>query len=58
MEKVGIFYGRLECITAIWSILWPFGNLVALWYIFSRSGILCREKSGNPATYLRAYGLQ
>jgi hypothetical protein len=28
-----------------WHILWPFGNLVALWYIFPRLGKLCREKS-------------
>jgi hypothetical protein len=25
MEKVGIFYGHLEYIVAMWSILWPFG---------------------------------
>jgi hypothetical protein len=30
-------------------LLWPFGNLVAIYYIFStRFGILCQEKSGNP----------
>jgi hypothetical protein len=38
----------------IWNILrpyisWPFANLVAIWYIFPRFGILCQEKSGNPA---------
>jgi hypothetical protein len=32
-ETVGIFYGHLEYITAIWYILWSFGNLVAVWYI-------------------------
>jgi hypothetical protein len=48
MEKVGIFYGHLEYIAAIWYTLWPFGNLVALWYIFTRFGILCKEKSGSP----------
>jgi hypothetical protein len=32
----------LEHFTAFWSILWPFG-------IFPRFGILCQEKSGNPA---------
>jgi hypothetical protein len=47
MEKVGIFFDHLEYITAIWYILWPFGNLVAIWYIFPRSGILSLEKSGN-----------
>jgi hypothetical protein len=49
MEKVGIFFCHLEYITAIWYILWPIGNLVAIWYTFPRFGILCREKSGTPA---------
>jgi hypothetical protein len=49
MEKVGIFFGHLEYIAAIWCILCPFGNLVAIWYIFHRFGILCQEKSDNPA---------
>jgi hypothetical protein len=26
MENIGIFCGRLEYITAIWYILWPFDN--------------------------------
>jgi hypothetical protein len=38
----------LESITAIGYILWPFGNLVVIWYIFPRFGILHPEKSGNP----------
>jgi hypothetical protein len=33
-------------------MLWPFGNLVVIWYIFPRFGILCQEKSGNPALYI------
>jgi hypothetical protein len=33
-------------ITAIWYMY--FGNLVSIWYIFTRYGILCQEKSGNP----------
>jgi hypothetical protein len=45
MEKVGIFLGHL---TAILYILWPFGNLVAIWYSFPHFGVLCQEKSGNP----------
>jgi hypothetical protein len=49
MENIDIFYGRSEYITAIWYILWPLGNLVAVWYSFPRFGILCQEKSGNPA---------
>jgi hypothetical protein len=39
---------------AIWSILWPFGifcghllNVVVMWYIFPRFGMLYKEKSGN-----------
>jgi hypothetical protein len=51
MKKVGIFYGHLEYITAILYILLPFGNLVAVWYIFPHFGILNKEKSGNPAFY-------
>jgi hypothetical protein len=48
MQKAGIFYGRLECITTTWYILWPCGNVVAIWYIFPCFGILCQVKSGNP----------
>jgi hypothetical protein len=41
---------------AFWNILWtfsigtiwPLGNIVVIWYIFSRLGIFCQEKSGNP----------
>jgi hypothetical protein len=44
MEKVGIFYGHLEYTTAIWSILWSFGNLHSgtlvhfppFWYVVAR----------------------
>jgi hypothetical protein len=49
MENIGIFYVHLEYFTAIWYNLWPFGNVDAFWYIFPRFGILCLEKSGNPA---------
>jgi hypothetical protein len=42
---------------AIWNILrlfstfyGHFGNLVAIWYIFPRFGVLCQEKSGNTKT--------
>jgi hypothetical protein len=34
--------------TAIRCILWPLDNVVVIWYIFPRFGILCQEKSGNP----------
>jgi hypothetical protein len=40
MVMVGIFYG-------FWYILWPFDNLVAIWYIFPRFGILYPEKPVN-----------
>jgi hypothetical protein len=43
MEKVGIFYIHLKYNTAIWYILWPLGNLVAIWYVFPRLGILCQK---------------
>jgi hypothetical protein len=50
MENAVIFtYGHLEYFRVIWYILWPFGNVVVIWYIFPRFGILCQEKSGNPA---------
>jgi hypothetical protein len=49
MEKVGIFFGRLEYIAAIWYMLWPFSNIEVIYYIFPSFGILCQEKSGTPA---------
>jgi hypothetical protein len=56
MENAGIFHGRLEFLTVIRyfmymyvHILWPFSNVVVIWYIFPRLGLLCQEKSGNPA---------
>jgi hypothetical protein len=42
-------YGLLEYFTAIWYIIWPFGNIMVIWYIFPRFVIFCPEKSGNPA---------
>jgi hypothetical protein len=49
MEKVGKFFGHLEYTNvAIRYILWSFGNLLSIWFIFHRFGILCQEKSGNP----------
>jgi hypothetical protein len=47
MENAGIFFGHLECFTVIWHIVLPFGNVVVIWYIFPRFGILCQEKSDN-----------
>jgi hypothetical protein len=48
MKNAGMFYVHLEYFTAIWYILWSFGNVVVIWYIFCRFGILHKEKSGNP----------
>jgi hypothetical protein len=48
MENAGIFYGHLKYSTVIWYILWPFGNVVVVWYLSPRFGKLCQEKSGNP----------
>jgi hypothetical protein len=48
MENAGIFYGNLEYFMVIWYILWPFGNVVVIWYIFPLFGILSQETSGNP----------
>jgi hypothetical protein len=50
LRPLGICYGHLEYITAIWYILWPFGNFVAIWYIFNRFGILNKEISVDPAS--------
>jgi hypothetical protein len=48
MENTSIFYGHLEYFTVIWYILWTFGNVVVISYIFPLFGIMCQEKSGNP----------
>jgi hypothetical protein len=45
MESVGTFYSHLIYITAILYILGPLGNLVIIWYILPRFGILHQEKS-------------
>jgi hypothetical protein len=52
--NLGKFWRALDCKMVVYFmvilyILWPFGNVVVLWYIFPRFGILCQEKSGNPA---------
>jgi hypothetical protein len=48
MKNVVIIYGHLEYITVIWHILWPFVNLLVIWYTFPSFGSLYHEKSGNP----------
>jgi hypothetical protein len=48
VEKVGIL-SFWNSSTVIWYILWSFGCLVAIWYIFPVFGIFCHEKkSGKP----------
>jgi hypothetical protein len=47
---VHILYVHLEQIMVLWYILWPFGNFLAIWYVFPRFGTLCQEKSGNPGS--------
>jgi hypothetical protein len=48
MKKVGRLYGHLEYITAIWHILWSFGDYWQFCILSPVFGILCKEKSGNP----------
>jgi hypothetical protein len=47
MKNAGKFYGHLVSFTAISYILWPL-FVVILVYFYSL-GMLCQEKSGNPA---------
>jgi hypothetical protein len=41
-------YGNLDYFTAILYIVWPFGNVVVIWYILPRFGILCGRKIWQP----------
>jgi hypothetical protein len=45
-EKVGIFYDQSEFLGQFSIFI---GHFLVVWYIFPRFGILCQEKSGNPA---------
>jgi hypothetical protein len=49
MENAGIFCGHLEYFTVVWYILWPFCNVVVIWY-FSLVLVYCVEK--NLATLI------
>jgi hypothetical protein len=40
--------GHLEYFTAIWYILWPFGNAVVIWYIFTIFGYIVSRKIWQP----------
>jgi hypothetical protein len=50
VEKVDMFYGHLDYIMAIWYILWPFGNLVAILVHFTTFLEYCVKK--NLATLI------
>jgi hypothetical protein len=47
MKNASIFHGQLEYFTVLWYILWPFGNVVVIRYIFPRFGILCQDKNSD-----------
>jgi hypothetical protein len=46
LKDVGKFYGHLANFTSYISC--PFGMFCGQFGIFSRFGMLCQEKSGNP----------
>jgi hypothetical protein len=48
MEDVGIFYGHMVYLTAIWYILWPFFGYFYVFHI-----LVCRTRK-NPATLVRS----
>jgi hypothetical protein len=50
MEKILVYvgYGTLKYITAIWHILWPFGNLVVIWHIFPSFWYIVSRKIWQP----------
>jgi hypothetical protein len=52
---IGTFCGALVHFVVLWYILWFLGtfcgalvHFVVPWYNFSRVGILCPQKYGNP----------
>jgi hypothetical protein len=56
MKDVGILYGYSVYLATIWSIWRLFGTFyghlvhyMVIRYIFPRFGMLCQDKSGNPA---------
>jgi hypothetical protein len=56
MDYVGIFYGYLEYIsavwntyiTAVWNILRLFSNVVVIWYVLSRFWYIISRKIWRP----------
>jgi hypothetical protein len=51
MKQIGRFNGHLENITDIRYILWPFGYVVVIWYVFIHVLVYCVKK--NLATLHR-----
>jgi hypothetical protein len=48
MENVDLFYGHFEYLMVIWCILWPFGNVVVVWYIFPQFWYTVSRKIWQP----------
>jgi hypothetical protein len=48
---VSLKWNVLVYFILIWYIILPFGDVVVIWYIFPRFGIMCQEKSGNPSLF-------
>jgi hypothetical protein len=44
----------MQYITSFWYILWTFGNLDVIWFIFPRFGRLYQE-SGKPDWRVQAF---
>jgi hypothetical protein len=51
MEYVGIVYGHLEHLTAIWYTLRSSGNVVKIWYIFHRFLYIVSRTIWQPFCY-------
>jgi hypothetical protein len=56
MAKFGIVYGHLEYITVIRYILWPLGNLAAIWYIFPPFWYIVSRKIWQPWLRVKCVG--
>jgi hypothetical protein len=48
METAGMFNGHSEYFKVIWYILWPFGNVVVIWYIFPHFWYIASRKIWQP----------
>jgi hypothetical protein len=48
MENVGIFYGPMGFIIAIWCILWPVGKSGVVWYILPLFWYIVSRKIWHP----------